>query len=145
MGIRSKDRRRVPVICMAGAVIAATGVMNAPRAALAQSLDAVLQRLEELERETAALRARVNGLEAGKGRAAPVAAAAPAAGAAPKGNPVLHGAVATTPAVAPGLTVAGMPVKAGPLAPIIDATTVTIYGHVDVSVDAFDVVVFDTG
>jgi predicted porin len=144
MGLRSKDRRRVPVICMAGAVIAATGVMSAPRAALAQSLDAVLQRLEKLERENAALRARVNGLEAGKGRAAPVAAA-PAAGGSPKGNPVLHGAVATTPAVAPGLTVAGMPVKAGPLAPVFDATTVTIYGHVDVSLDVFDVGVFDQG
>src|SRR5689334_13380902 len=101
MGIRSKDRRRVPVICMAGAVIAAAGVIGTPRAALAQSLDAVLQRLERLERENAALRARVNHLEAGKGRAAPVAAAAHApAGAAPKGNPVLHGAVATTPAAA---------------------------------------------
>src|ERR1700738_3045005 len=144
MGTRSKGRRHVPVICMAGAVIAAAGVIGTPRAALAQSLDAVLQRLERLEKENAALRARVNGLEAGKGRAAPVSAADPAGGA-PKGNPVLHGAVATTPAVAPGLTVAGMPVKAGPLAPIIDATTVTIYGHVDVSVDAFDPSVFDQG
>src|SRR5438445_13590890 len=69
MGTRSKDRRHVPVICMAGAVIAAAGVIGTPRAALAQSLDAVLQRLERLERENATLRARVNHLEAGKGRA----------------------------------------------------------------------------
>jgi predicted porin len=140
MGIRSKDRRHVPVICIAGAVIAA-GVISTPRAALAQSLDTVLQRLEKLERENAALRARVNSLEAGKGHAA----APPAAGGAPKGNPVLHGAVATTPAPAPAVSVAGMPVKAGPLAPVIDATTVTIYGHVDVSLDAFDNGVYDQG
>jgi predicted porin len=145
MGIRSKDRRRVPVICIAGAVVAAAGVMTTPRAALAQSLDAVLQRLERLERENAALRARVNHLEAGKGHAAPVAAAGPVEHAAPKGNPVLHGAVATSPAPAPVVNVAGMPVKAGPLAPVIDNTTVTIYGHADLSLDVFDVGVFDQG
>jgi predicted porin len=143
--MRSKDRRRVPVIYMAGAVIAATGVISTPRVALAQSLDAVLQRLEKLERENAALRARVNSLETGKSRAAPVAAAAPAPAAASKGNPVLHGAVATSPAPAPAVSVAGMPIKAGPFGPVIDNTTVTIYGHVDVSLDAFDVGVFDQG
>ena len=141
MGIRSKERR-LPVICMAGAVIAAAGVISTPRAALAQSLDAVLQRLEKLEKENAALRARVNHLEAGKGHAA---AAAPVAESHPKGNPVLHGAVATSPAPAPAVSVAGMPVKAGPLAPVIDNTTVTIYGHADLSLDAFDVDVFDQG
>jgi predicted porin len=125
---------------MAGAVIAAAGVMSTPRAALAQSLDTVLQRLEKLEKENAALRARVNGLEASKGRAAPVAAAKPAGGS-PKGNPVLHGAVATSPAP---VTIAGMPVK-GPVAPVIDNTTVTIYGHVDVSLDAFNPSVYDQG
>jgi predicted porin len=142
MGTRSKERRHVPVICMAGAVIAAAGVVSTPRAALAQSLDAVLQRLERLERENAALRARVNHLEGGR-HAAPVATAAPAP-AGPKGNPVLHGAVATSPAPAGPVTVAGMPVK-GPIAPVIDNTTVTIYGHVDVSLDAFNVGVFDQG
>src|ERR1700730_8396988 len=105
MGTRSKERRHVPVICMAGAVIAAAGVMTTPRAALAQSLDAVLQRLERLEKENAALRARVNHLETGKGHAAPVAAAAAPAGGTPKGNPVLHGAVATSPAAAPAVHV----------------------------------------
>ena len=69
MGTRSKERR-VPVICMAGAVIAAAGVVSTPRAALAQSLDAVMQRLEKLEKENAALRARVNHLEGGKGHPA---------------------------------------------------------------------------
>src|ERR1700751_1652193 len=123
MGIRSKERR-VPVMCMAGAVIAAAGVISRPRAALAQSLDAVLQRQERLEKENAALRARVNHLEATpKGHAA-AAAPAPASDH-PKGNPVLHGAVATSPAPAPAVSVAGMPVKAGPLGPVIDNTTVT--------------------
>jgi hypothetical protein len=143
MGTRSEDRRHVPVICIASAVIAAAGVISTPRVALAQSLDTVLQRLERLERENAALRARVNHLEAGKGHAAPVAAAVPAS--APKGNPVLHGAVATAPAPVAPVSVAGMPVKAGPFGPVIDNTTVTIYGHVDVSLDTFDVGVFDQG
>ena len=141
MGTRSKERR-IPVICMAGAVIATAGVISTPRAALAQSMDAVLQRLDKLERENAALRARVNGLEGHKGHAA---AADPPASAKPKGNPVLHGAVATSPAPAPAVSVAGMPVKAGPLLPVIDNTTVTIYGHADLSLDLFNVGVFDQG
>jgi predicted porin len=130
---------------MAGAVIAAAGVISTPRAALAQSLDAVLQRLERLEKENAALRARVNHLESGKGHAAPVAAAAAEPAAHPKGNPVLHGAVATSPAPAPAVSVGGMPVKAGPLGPVIDNTTVTIYGHADLSLDLFNPSVFDQG
>jgi predicted porin len=129
---------------MAGAVIAAAGVISTPRAALAQSLDAVMQRLEKLEKENAALRARVNHLEGSKGYAAP-AAAAHADGGSPKGNPVLHGAVAPSPAPAPAVNVAGMPVKAGPLAPVIDNTTVTIYGHADLSLDAFNPSVYDQG
>lgn len=137
MGTRSKERR-VPVICMAGAVIAAAGVISTPRAALAQSLDAVLQRLEKLEKENAALRARVNGLEAAKGHAA--SAPAPAGGSF-KGNPVLHGAVATSPAPVP---VAGMPVKT-PFGPVVDNTTVTIYGHADLSFEGFNPQVFDQG
>jgi hypothetical protein len=39
MGIRSKEKRHVPAIYMAGAVIAAAGVVSTPRSALAQSLD----------------------------------------------------------------------------------------------------------
>jgi predicted porin len=140
MGIRSKDKRHVPAIYMMGAVIAAAGVMSAPRVALAQSLETVLKRLEALEKENAALRARVNHIEATKG-----GAPAPAAGGSPKGNPVLHGAVATSPKPAPTSTIAGMPVKAGPIAPIIDNTVVTIYGHVDVSADLFNPSVYDQG
>src|SRR5216683_2103723 len=149
MAIRSKDKRQVPAICIAGAVLAAAGVLSAPRAALAQSLDTVLQRLEKLERsnaklqqENSALRARVGHIETTKGGAAAPAASG---GGSPKGNPVLHGAVATSPAPAPSLNVAGMAVKAGPLGPVIDNTTVTIYGHVDVSGDIFNPSVYDQG
>ncbi|MBV8838935.1 MAG: hypothetical protein JO000_20575, partial [Alphaproteobacteria bacterium] len=97
---------------MAGAAITVAGVISSPRAALAQSLDAVLQRLEKLERENAALRARVNHLESDKSRPAPVAAAAPSG---TTGNPVQHGAVAASPAPAPAPGIKGMPVKASPL------------------------------
>jgi predicted porin len=142
MGTRSKDRRHVPAIYMMGAMIAAGGVMSAPRAALADSLDAVLQRLDKLEKENAALRARVNGLEASKGHAAPAPATDPSKF---KGNPVLHGAVATSPKPAPTTTIAGMPVKAGPIAPLVDNTVVTIYGHADLSGDVFNPSVYDQG
>jgi predicted porin len=121
----------------------------------------VLKRLEALENsnaklqeENAALRKRVNSIES-KGGAAPMAAvgsSAPKSGGAPaaaggssKGNPVLHGAVATSPAPAPAVSVGGIPVKAGPIAPVVDNTTVTIYGHADLSLDAFNVDVFDQG
>jgi predicted porin len=124
------------------------------------SLDAVMKRLDALEksnsklaRENAELRERVQGVEGSKGMAA-TGAAAPA-GAKPasadpakfKGNPVLHGAVATSPAPAPVLTVGGKPIitKAAPMGGLIDNTTVTIYGHADLSVDLFDVGVFDQG
>jgi predicted porin len=145
---------------MAGAVIAAAGVVSTPRAALAQSLDQVLKRLEALEHsnaklqeENATLRKRVNSIESKSGAApmaavggsAPKSGAAPAAGGKPKGNPVLHGAVATSPAPAPAISVAGMPVKAGTFGPVVDNTTVTIYGHADLSLDAFNVDVFDQG
>src|ERR1039458_1487027 len=38
-----------------------------------------------------------------------------------------------------------MPVKAGPLGPLIDNTTVTLYGSIDVSGDVFNPSVFDQG
>jgi predicted porin len=145
--ISPTNKKHVPTICMAGAVLAAAGVMS-PRVALAQSLDSVLTRLEALEKsnarlqqENATLRARVQNIEGSKGvkGAAP---AAPAESPGPKGNPVLHGAVATSPAPTGGIKVGGMTVKAGPL---LDNTTVTIYGHVDVSADVFDVGVYDQG
>jgi predicted porin len=131
-----------------GAALAVAGILMPHQRAAADQLDTVLQRLEALERsnaklakENAELRSRVQRVEGAKGVAAPVATAGP-----PKGNPVLHGAVATSPAPpSGGTTVAGMPVKAGPLGPIIDNTTVTIYGHADVSADVFNPSVFDQG
>jgi len=134
-----------------GAALAVAGILVPHQRAAADQLDTVLQRLEAIERsnaklvkENAALRDRVQRVEGAKSGAAPAAAAAP--GAPPKGNPVLHGAVATSPAPpSGGIAVAGMPVKAGPLGPIIDNTTVTIYGHADVSLDVFNPSVFDQG
>jgi len=124
------------------------------------TLDAVMQRLDALEKsnsklakENAELRERVIGVESSKGMAA-TGAAAPAGGkpasadpAKFKGNPVLHGAVATSPAPAPVLTIGGKAIvtKASPLGALIDNTTVTIYGHVDVSVDLWNSDVFDQG
>ena len=133
-----------------GAALAVAGILVPHQRAAADQLDTVLQRLEALERsnaklarENAELRSRVQRVEGAKGVAAPVAAASEGP---PKGNPVLHGAVATSPAPpSGGITVAGMPVKAGPLGPIIDNTTVTIYGHADVSLDVFNPSVFDQG
>jgi predicted porin len=138
-----------------GAALAISGLMIPTHGASADKLDLVLQRLEALEqsnaklaKENAALRQRIQHVEGarGPGYAAP-AAGAPAAGSI-KGNPVQHGAVATSPAPVPpegGLTVGGMHVKAGPIAPIIDNTTVTIYGHADLSVDLFNPSVYDQG
>jgi predicted porin len=63
-----------------------------------------------------------------------------------KGNPVLHAAVATSPAPpAPARTIGGIPVKAGALGPLVDNTTVTLYGSLDVSADVFNPSVFDQG
>jgi len=124
------------------------------------TLDAVMKRLDALEKsnsklakENAELRERVQGVESSKGMAA-TGAGAPAGGrpasadpAKFKGNPVLHGAVATSPAPAPVLTIGGKPIitKAAPMGGLIDNTTVTIYGHADLSIDVFDVGVFDQG
>ena len=106
-----------------------------------------MARLDKIERENAELRAKVRSLSGARPAAVAVAAPAPVATdpANFKGNPVLHGAVATSPAPRPGPTIGGMPVKAGPLAPLIDNTTVTIYGSIDVSGDIFNPSVFDQG
>src|SRR5215467_14410821 len=108
------------------------------------TLDDVMARLDKIEKENAELRAKVRALSAAK----PVAAVPAPAATDPKkfkGNPVLHGAVATSPAPPPGPTIGGMPVKAGPLTPLIDNTTVTLYGSIDISGDIFNPSVFDQG
>ncbi len=68
----------------------------------------------------------------------------------PKGNPVLHAAVAPSPAPAPEHTVVsvgGAPLysKAPGTNAFIDNTTVTLYGHVDLSGDVFNPGVYDQG
>jgi predicted porin len=103
-----------------------------------------MARLDKIEKENAELRAKVRNLSGAKS-----VAAAPAPVATDpskfKGNPVLHAAVATSPAPPPVRTIGGIPVKAGPLGPLIDNTTVTLYGSIDVSGDIFNPSVFDQG
>ncbi|HUI97524.1 MAG TPA: porin [Xanthobacteraceae bacterium] len=123
-----------------GTATAVLALSICSHAGSAATLDDVMRRLDKLEKENADLRKQVHSLQAAKGVAAGPVASAPAGA---KGNPVLHGAVAPSPP-AP-TTIAGMPVKAGPLGPIIDNTTVTLYGHFDLSVDGLFNSVFDQG
>ena len=105
-----------------------------------------MARLDKIERENAELRAKVRSLSSARPvAAAPVAAPVVTDPSKFKGNPVLHAAVATSPAPPPGPMIGGMPVKAGPLTPLIDNTTVTLYGSIDVSGDVFNPSVFDQG
>ncbi|MGL5168701.1 MAG: porin [Afipia sp.] len=114
----------------------------------AATLDDVMDRLNALERsnaklakENAQLRDRVNHIETVKPA---VAAAAPGT----KGNPVQHAAVAPSPAPERAVvSVGGVPIysKVPGSNPFIDNTTVTLYGHVDVSGDVFNPGVFDQG
>ena len=107
-----------------------------------------MARLDKIEKENAELRQKVRGSFS----AAKPVAAAPVVAVEPgkfKGNPVLHAGVATSPALPPPSpqqrTIGGIPVKAGPLGPLIDNTTVTLYGSLDVSGDVFNPSVFDQG
>jgi predicted porin len=126
---------------LTGTATAALSLALLSHPSFAASLDDVMHRLDKLEKENTELRQQIRAMGGPKGTA-------PAVSGAVKGNPVAHGAVATSPAPTPpasGIKVGGMPVKAGPLAPILDNTTVTIYGHVDVSGDVFNPSVFDQG
>jgi predicted porin len=130
---------------LTGTACAALCLVSFSGAARSATLDDVMARLDKIEKENAELRAKVRSMSAAK----PVAAA-PAAPVDPskfKGNPVLHASVATSPAPAPvpGPTIGGIPVKAGPLGPLIDNTTVTLYGSIDLSADVFNPSVFDQG
>jgi predicted porin len=105
-----------------------------------------MARLDKIEKENADLRQKIRTMQST--RSAPVAVAPASTGPGKfKGNPVLHAAVATSPAPAgpPVHTIGGIPVKAGPLGPIIDNTTVTLYGSIDLSGDVFHSNVFDQG
>jgi predicted porin len=126
---------------LAGTATAALSFVLFSHAGSAATLDDVMRRLDKLEKENAELRKQVHSLSGTRaGPAAPVALAAPV-----NGNPVLHAAVAPSPGPRPATTIGGMPVKAGPLGPIIDNTTVTLYGHFDLSVDNLINSVYDQG
>jgi predicted porin len=130
---------------LSGTACAALCLVSFGGAARSATLDDVMARLDKIEKENAELRAKVRVLSSSK----PVAYAPAAVPTDPskfKGNPVLHAAVATSPAPPPpARTIGGIPVKAGPLGPMIDNTTVTLYGSIDVSGDVFNPSVFDQG
>jgi predicted porin len=131
---------------LSGTACAALCLVAFSGAARSATLDDVMARLDKIEKENAELRQKVRSLQGSK--SAPVAAAPAATDPSKfKGNPVLHASVATSPAapVPPVHTIGGIPVKAGPLGPIIDNTTVTLYGSIDVSGDVFNPSVFDQG
>ena len=128
---------------LASAACATLCLTLSQQATHAASLDDVMARLDKIERENAELRQKVRSLSAAKPvAAAPVVVTDPSRF---KGNPVLHAAVAPSPAPPSGPTIGGIPVKAGPLGPLIDNTTVTLYGSIDVSGDIFNPSVFDQG
>jgi predicted porin len=110
--------------------------------AKAATLDDVMRRLDKIEKENAELRQKIRSMSAAKPIAAAPVVSDPSKF---KGNPVLHAAVATSPVPPPGPTIGGIPVKAGPLGPLIDNTTVTLYGSIDVSGDVWNPSVFDQG
>jgi predicted porin len=130
---------------LAGTATAALSLTLFSHATSAATLDDVMRRLDKLEKENAELRKQVHTLQGGAHAAAEPApvAVAPAPGL--RGNPVMHAGVAPSPAPPPPRTIAGIPVKAGPLGPIIDNTTVTLYGHFDLSVDGLFNSVYDQG
>ncbi|MGB7540647.1 MAG: porin, partial [Burkholderiales bacterium] len=135
---------------LSGTACAALCLVAFSGAARSATLDDVIARLDALERnnaklakENAQLRQQVNHIEASKPGAVAVTPAV-------KGNPVQHAAVAPSPAPAPEhavVSIGGAPIysKAPGSNVFIDNTTVTLYGHVDLSGDLFNVGVFDQG
>jgi predicted porin len=132
---------------LSGTACAALCLLSFSGAARSATLDDVMARLDKIEKENAELRAKVHSLSTTR----PVAAAPAPVVTDPskfKGNPVLHAGVATSPtppAPRQGMTIGGIPVKAGPLGPLIDNTTVTLYGSIDLSGDVFNPSVYDQG
>src|SRR5258708_4877173 len=131
---------------LSGTACAALCLVSFSGAARSATLDDVMARLDKIEKENAELRAKVRSLSAAK----PVAAAPPPGVTDPskfKGNPGLHPARATSPPppTPPPTTIGGIPLKAGPLTPLIDNTTVTLYGSIDLSGDVFNPSVYDQG
>src|ERR1700704_4781224 len=131
---------------LSGTACAALCLVSFSGTARSATLDDVIARLDRIEKENAELRAKVRSLSAAKPVAAAPVAAAPVTDPSKfKGNPVLHAGVATSPKPPPSPTIGGIPVKAGPLGPLIDNTTVTLYGSIDLSADVFNPSVFDQG
>jgi predicted porin len=132
---------------LSGTACAALCLVSFSGAARSATLDDVMARLDKIERENAELKQKIRSMSATRAAPAPYAAAAPVVSDPNKfnGNPVLHGAVATSPAPAPGPVVPGMPTKATAWGPMIDNTVVTLYGHFDLSGDVFNPSVFDQG
>ena len=130
---------------LSGTACAALCLVAFSGAARSATLDDVMHRLDKIEKENAELRQKVKSMSAARAAPAGPVAAAPSDPSKFKGNPVLHAAVATSPAPPHGPTIGGIPVKAGPLGPLIDNTTVTLYGSIDVSGDIFNPSVFDQG
>src|SRR5689334_20204892 len=131
---------------LSGTACAALCLLAFSGPARSATLDDVMRRLDKIEKENAELRQKIKTMSAAK-EAGP--AAAPAASA-PKGNPVLHAAVAPSPAPAPEhavVSIGGAPIysKAPGGNAFVDNTTVTLYGHVDVSGDLFNAGVYDQG
>ncbi len=132
-----------------GTAFAALCATSLSQPAKAATLDDVVARLDALERnnarlakENAQLRNQVNHIATAK----PVAVEASPA----KGNPVQHAGVAPSPSPAPEravVSIGGAPIysKAPGGNAFIDNTTVTLYGHVDLSGDIFNPGVFDQG
>src|SRR3979411_1149935 len=98
---------------LSGTACAALCLVAFSGTARSATLDDVMARLDKIERENAELRAKVKSMSGAK--AVVIAPPAPVADPSKfKGNPVLHGAVATSPAPSPGTMIGGIPVKAGP-------------------------------
>ncbi len=117
---------------LSGTACAALCLLSFSGTARSATLDDVMARLDKIEKENAELRAKVRALQAKPATVVAAPAAAPVDPTKFKGNPVLHAAVATSPTPPPQATIGGIPVKAGPLGPLIDNTTVTLYGSIDV-------------
>jgi predicted porin len=119
-------------------------------AAKSATLDDVIARLDALERNNAKLARENTKLREQVNHSAVSKPATVAVTPAAKGNPVQHAAVAPSPAPAPEhavVSIGGTPIysKAPGGNAFVDNTTVTLYGHVDVSGDIFNPGVFDQG
>ena len=142
--------RGIRSACLAGASLLTIAVCLPASAA---TIDDVLARLDRIEKsnqklakENAALRERLQRVESKSSAAVAIAPAGGVYADKKQGNPVQHGAVAATPAPSGALVNIGgasLITKGGH--GWIDNTTVTIYGHVDVSGDLFNPSVFDQG